>query len=108
MFEWNNKCIESRHHWTYGENYKCCEKFIDKYVIEKSYENIDVLVSNLMIITHIKQSSIKMKLQNIKYLFKEYKIKDTAPISYLPNVSEENRRAFLDVIKAKNVTIKTD
>ena len=88
------------HHWTYYENEYCVEQAFENFVLKKEFDYKSVI--NKLYIHFdgtIKKSSLKMKLQNIKYLFNKYNFPNTLFISELDNVSEDNEYAFVAVCK---------
>lgn len=90
----------ANHSWTYDENEFCVEQAFKSFVIEKEYD-YQFAVTKLYIHfgSTIKKSSLKMKLQNIKYLFNKYNIPNTLCLSELSNASEDNEKAFIAICK---------
>ena len=91
---------EPKHYWTYEENELCVEEIFKNFVIDGKYDYETVITK---LYNHfngrIKKSSIKMKLQNIKYLLNQYNIPNTLTIAALQNVSKVNVAAFFAVAK---------
>ena len=99
-----NSGMETRHRWTYKENALCCRVCLDEYVIYKSHEDINETTNKLSKeLPDIKISSIKMKIQNIKFLFEEYGIENTLNTQYLSSCSAMNREAFINEAKKMGV-----
>lgn len=91
------------HNWTYSENEYCVEEVFKNFVIDKEYD-YETIITKLFIHFDgaIKKSSIKMKLQNIKWLLIQYNIPNTLMIKPLQNASEDNVFAFFTMIKKYN------
>ena len=83
------------HRWTMEEDEICCKRFLEYYVIDKS--NIDI-VQFLKIIARevpdVSEGSLRMKIQNIKYLTVQAGLKDTSSIKWLSQYSMQCERAF--------------
>lgn len=92
-----------QHNWTYSENEHCVEEVIKNFVINKEYD-YETIITRLFIHFDgiIKKSSIKMKLQNIKWLLIQYNIPNTLMIAPLQNISQDNIYAFFAIIKKYN------
>lgn len=90
----------SKHIWNYAENEYCIEEVFKNFVINSEYEVATVITT---IYIHfdgkISKSSIKMKLQNIKYLLTLCNIPNTLALAPLENASEDNKYAFFAVAK---------
>ena len=89
-----------KHHWTYEENEYCVEQAFENFLLKREYD-YDSVINNLYIHFdgEIKRGSLKMKLQNIKYLFNKYNVPNTLFISELDNVSADNEYAFMVACK---------
>lgn len=100
------------HAWTYDEDYTCCELYLKFAKDTAAYKSIDELIHRIKKeLPQIKEGSIRMKIQNIKYLSKTeaearrlFPNGDGVPISPLWQASEQNRRAFLHALKNIGVT----
>lgn len=92
-----------KHAWTYSENEHCVEEVFKNFVIGKEYD-FETVITKLYIHFdgEIKKSSIKMKLQNIKYLLNTYNVPNTLMIAALENTSEDNKYAFFVIAKKYN------
>lgn len=92
-----------KHNWTYEENEYCVEEVFKHFVINKEYD-FETVITKLYIHFEgeIKKSSIKMKLQNIKYMLNTYNIPNTLLITPLQNVSEDNKYSFFVMVKKYN------
>jgi hypothetical protein len=95
-----------KHRWTYEENKTCCRIFIETYITNCTDCPIDALAAKILTIyPHIKYSSIKMNLQNIKRICLDYGIKDSSTISPLDNYSNQNLQAMKEELLAVGITI---
>lgn len=89
-----------KHFWSMDEDLYCCEECIKTYVIEKSDIGASKFLQRLKrVFPDIAESSLKMKLQNIKQLFIEHKIFNTLQLSPLQNYSRQNKIAFQQALK---------
>lgn len=89
-----------RHIWTLNENQYCVDVVIEHFVLDNWHE-LKRLTDDLYIHfeKEISYNSIKMKLQNIKYLLEEYKVKNSLLLRPLSNYSQDNLIAFLKAIQ---------
>lgn len=92
--------MPQKHNWTYSENEYCVEEVFKTFVINKEYD-FEFIITKLYIHFdgEIKKSSIKMKLQNIKYLLNLNNVPNTLMLAPLENISEDNVYAFFAVAK---------
>lgn len=92
-----------QHNWTYSENKHCVEEVLKNFVINRECD-YETIISKLFIHFDgtIKRSSIKMKLQNIKWLLIKYNVPNTLMIAPLQNVSQDNIVAFFATVKEYN------
>ena len=99
----------AQHVWSYAENEYCVEEVFKNFVIDNEYDYETVI---FRIYIHfdgdIKKSSIKMKLQNIKFLLTKYNIPNTLMLASLENVAYDNELAFLIIAKKYNKLFKTN
>lgn len=97
------KIMTKPHSWTYEENEHCVEEVFKNFVVNKEFD-YETIITKLYIHFdgEIKKSSIKMKLQNIKYLLNTYSVPNTLMIAALENASEDNIHAFLVIAKKYN------
>ncbi len=81
----------------------CVDEVFKHFVINKEYD-FETVITKLYIHFEgeIKKSSIKMKLQNIKYMLNTYNIPNTLLITPLQNVSEDNKYSFFVMVKKYN------
>lgn len=89
-----------KHRWTYEENEYCVEQAVKNFVTGNE-RDCDAVVAEMYLNFDgkIKAGSLKMKLQNIKYLFGKYKIPNTLRLGELENASNYNEIAFLAVCR---------
>ncbi|MBO7053513.1 MAG: hypothetical protein J6W27_03720 [Alphaproteobacteria bacterium] len=96
----NIKNSAPKHRWTYEEDKFCVEKYFEHYVWHTKIGNVINEIQHQY--PHLKEGSVRMKIQNIKYLINEQgNIQDTCPLNPLENASQQNRRAFNEVINRK-------
>lgn len=92
------------HRWTTEEDEICCKRFLEYYVIDKS--NIDI-VQFLKIIAKevpdVSEGSLRMKIQNIKYLTVQAGLKDTSSIKWLSQYSMQCKKAFNKALQELNI-----
>lgn len=95
---------QQKHNWTFEENLICTREAIDRFVINRKLDYEDA-ISKLYVQLDfkIKKSSILMKLENIKYLFKKYNIENSLTLHPLENVSYDNELAFLKLLREYNI-----
>lgn len=88
------------HNWTYEENEFCVEQAFKSFVIEKEYD-YEFVITKLYIHFDgaIEKNSLRMKLQNIKYLFNKYNIPNTLCLGKLGHVAYDNELAFIALSK---------
>lgn len=87
------------HHWTMEEDIICCKRFFEYYVIKQS--DIDTVQFLQMIkkeIPNISEGSLRMKIQNIKYLAMQEGLKDTSTIKCLSQYSTQCKKAFKQIM----------
>lgn len=92
------------HHWTESEDKICCKKFIEYYIIRKSNISINDFIQILSKeVPDIPQGSLRMKIQNIKYLAIQEGIEETSPVKYLSQYSMQCKEAFYQTLKEMNI-----
>ena len=83
------------HRWTYREEELCCKEYFKTYVEERIPLPLSDFVRRLALtLPDIPESSLRMKVQNIKQLSIEAGIADSLQSKPLSNCSQQNRRAF--------------
>ena len=100
----NTKIIKARHTWTEKEDVLCCLEYL-KYSLQNIYikEYSPLLDKLSQQLQEISRNSIKMKLQNIKYLCEQNKIPDFIDIKSLSNYSQQNEYLFLLVTQLPEI-----
>lgn len=84
-----------QHNWSYNEDYTCCWRFFKFALDNDTDKNINELITSLTIeLEKIPQSSVQMKISNIKYLCEKFKLRDKVKISSLSQYSEQCKAAF--------------
>lgn len=94
------------HKWTYDENCLCCKLYLEFALDKTPFKSIAELKYKVeRALPQIKEGSIRMKLQNIKYLCdtepearRLFPNGDGVRITPLYNATPDNRRAFLHVL----------
>ena len=86
------------HRWTYFEDELCCKEYFNTYVVEKFPMPLSVFAGRLSLkLPDVPESSLRMKVQNIKQLSLNAGIKDSLLAKPLPNFSQQCKDAFADV-----------
>ena len=83
------------HRWTMEEDMICCKRFLDCYVVRQS--NMDIAQFLKMLakeVPEVSEGSLRMKIQNIKYLASQAGLKDTSTIKWLSQYSTQCKKAF--------------
>lgn len=97
----------NKYNWSYSDDLTCCMLYLE-FATSKAYnKSVDELIDRVENkLPQIKRGSIRMKLQNIKYLSdhlpeakKHFPSGDRVPLSPLPAYSEQNKNAFLEALK---------
>lgn len=90
---------KKRHKWSEMDDFICCEKYYEFFVLNKSEMPISEFIYILKdILADIPLSSLRMKCQNIKQILMDYKIEDTLKVRPLHSFSEQNYRMMMLVI----------
>lgn len=87
--------ISNVHRWTLEEDAICCRRFLEYYVVKQS--NLDFVQFLQMLrkeVPGVSEGSLRMKVQNIKYLSIQAGLKDTANVKWLSQYSMQCERAF--------------
>ena len=83
------------HRWTMEEDLTCCERFLQVYVVEKrDMDTVSFLQSLAKEVPEVSEGSLRMKIQNIKYLSKQNGLDDSSSITSLGPGSMQCERAF--------------
>ena len=87
--------IMDRHMWTYLENEICCRRYLQIYVVEHSDLSCSDFVRQLKKeLPHLKETSLRRKISNIKYLANEARLSDSMQCMPSANYSADNKKAF--------------
>lgn len=87
------------HRWTMDEDEICCKRFLECYVVEQSkLDTISFLQRLSKEVPAISEGSLRMKIQNIKYLTTLAGLQDTSTIKGLSQYSSQCERAFKKVL----------
>jgi hypothetical protein len=83
------------HRWTMEEDLTCCERFLQVYVVEQSdIDTVSFLQKLAKEVPEVSEGSLRMKIQNIKYLTSQAGLKDSSSITSLGPGSMQCERAF--------------
>lgn len=94
----------SVHRWTMEEDLICCKQFLEYYVVKKS--NIEIIQFLKMLsvkVPDVSEGSLRMKIQNIKYLSVSAGFSDSAAIKWLSQYSVQCEKAFKQAVKELNL-----
>lgn len=88
-----------KHRWSWEEDKRCCEVFVENYIIANTNKSFNEVVQILYVeLPQLKESSIKLKLGNIKAICQYLGLHDYSTIKSVSNYSNQNYRAMLDVV----------
>ena len=96
----------NRHIWTMEEDEICCRRFLEYYVVKRS--NLDTVSFLQMLakeVPEVPEGSLRMKIQNIKYLTEQGGISDTSNFKCLSQHSMQCKKAFDKALKALNISV---
>ena len=83
------------HRWTLEEDAVCCRRFLEYYVVKQSNVDIVQFLQTLKKeVPAVSDGSLRMKIQNIKYLSMRAGLKDTSNIKWLSQYSMQCEHAF--------------
>ena len=89
------------HRWTMDEDLICCKRFLEVYVIEQSdIDTVSFLQRLAKEVPEVSEGSLRMKIQNIKYLASQYGFEDSSSITSLGPGSMQCERAFNEAMDA--------
>jgi len=90
----------SVHRWTLEEDLICCKRFLEVYVIEKrDMDTVSFLQSLAKEVPEVSEGSLRMKIQNIKYLTTHAGLDDSSQITSLGPGSMQCERAFQETLE---------
>ena len=85
----------SKHNWTYEENEICCRRYLENYVLRNSGLSMSTFAKRLkQEMPQLKETSIKNKISNIRYLSLNAGLADSMCCAPLANCSADNVAAF--------------
>lgn len=94
------------HRWTAEEDETCCRRFLEYYVINKSdIDTVQFLKMLAKEVPDISEGSLRMKIQNIKYLTVQAGLKDSSTIKGLSQCSAKCEKAFRKVMNDLNISV---
>ena len=80
--------------WTDADNYEISKAVLKEYAIKRSSKPVREFVDNLTLPTPHSKGSLRVKVQNTKYLLEDRKIPNTLTISARPNCSKAHGAQF--------------
>lgn len=92
------------HRWTLEEDTICCRRFLECYVLQKS--NMDTVQFLQMLskeVPDVSEGSLRMKIQNVKYLAEQAGLKNTSTIKWLSQYSLQCAKAFRQAMRELNI-----
>ena len=96
----------SIHRWTLEEDEICCKRFLECYVMNKS--NLDTVQFLQMLakeVPDVPEGSLRMKIQNIKYLTVQAGLEDSSTIKGLSQYSMQCERTFNKAIHELKISV---
>ena len=94
------------HRWTMEEDEICCRRFLEYYVINKS--NVDTVQFLQMLskeVPDVSEGSLRMKIQNIKYLTVRAGLKDSSALKWLSQYSMQCEKAFNKTLQDLKISV---
>ena len=92
------------HRWTMEEDGICCKRFLEYYVIKQS--NMDTIQFLQMLakeVPNVSEGSLRMKVQNIKYLTVRAGLKDSSTLKWLSQYSAQCEKEFYRALRELNI-----
>ena len=100
----NSKATSEKHLWTAEEEYLCAQKYIECFVLRQADLPLDIFIKDVhKCCPSIPYGSLKMKMQNIKWLCECYGITDTFPGKRLSSASQKCRMAVKQILEKNNL-----
>ena len=92
--------INNKHRWSDEEKRLISRHYINEYVLKPVGCNKELFLTRIYcLFPEIKESSIKMFVQNTKQLTKEFGVADSSTFSPLKNYSVAHKRIMIDLLK---------
>lgn len=92
------------HRWTLEEDTICCCRFLECYVIQQSrMDTVTFLQMLSKEVPNVTEGSLRMKIQNIKYLASQAGLKDSSTIKWLSQYSMQCAKAFRQAMSELNI-----
>ena len=92
------------HRWTMEEDSICCRRFLESYVLRKDkLDTVRFLQMLAKEVPEIPEGSLRMKIQNIKYLAVREKLHDTSTMKWLSQYSVQCEKAFYQILRELNI-----
>lgn len=94
------------HRWTIEEDMVCCKRFLEYYVIQRStLDTVQFLKLLAKEVPNVSEGSLRMKIQNIKYLTVKEGLKDTSTIKWLSQYSMQCENAFKNALQDLGISL---
>ena len=95
-----------KHKWSYDEDKYCCEAFVENYI--KYYPTPactpkDTINEIKRALPQLDESSVRVKLANIKAICQELEVDECYPLSLAPNYSRQNYDVMMSVLRAHHI-----
>ena len=94
------------HRWTMEEDEICCRRFLEYYVINKSnVDTVQFLQTLAKEVPDVSEGSLRMKIQNIKYLTVRAGLKDSSTLKWLSQYSMQCEKAFNKTLQDLKISV---
>ena len=95
---------KQKHTWTDNDEIVCCSEYLKYSLRSIELKDYNIILEKLYkLLPEIKKSSLKMKLQNIKYLCILNNIPDFTRLKPLSNASIKNQNVFKLLIDSPDI-----
>ena len=94
------------HRWTLEEDEICCKRFLEYYVINQStIDTVQFLQMLAREVPNVSEGSLRMKIQNIKYLSVQAGLKDSSTLKWLSQYSMQCEKAFNKTLQDLKISV---
>lgn len=96
-----------KHIWRQQEDYFCARRIIDEYVIKNNEKDTSTFITELKqseILNSLSTGSIKMKIQNIKYILSILNVSNRITLKPLENASEQSIKSVIKVLEELDIS----
>ena len=80
--------------WSDEDNYQICKAVLEEYAVRKSDKPVNTFIDDIALPNPHKKESVRIKVQNTKYLMEESRITNTLSISGRDHCSKAHRIQF--------------